>query len=133
MASTQGQLITSKENIPVAPLHVGELIIKILFTAMCYNDAYTWTCKVNSWELDQVNNVVSLINFLSYFHCFVFGLLLATFVLASRVTSTSFFAAQKFMNYCPPTPLSIPDISPASLPVRRTTNHSMLDSDLIVK
>ncbi|KAG6434573.1 hypothetical protein SASPL_106211 [Salvia splendens] len=56
--ATQGQVITCKaavawepnkplviEEVQVAPPQAGEVRIKILFTALCHTDAYTWTGK----------------------------------------------------------------------------------------
>ncbi|CAN1157781.1 Alcohol dehydrogenase class-3 [Linum perenne] len=56
--STQGQVSTCKaavawepnkplviEDVQVAPPQAGEVRIKILFTALCHTDAYTWSCK----------------------------------------------------------------------------------------
>ncbi|KAL5705272.1 hypothetical protein ACHQM5_023600 [Ranunculus cassubicifolius] len=57
--ATQGQIITCKatvawepnkplviEDVEVAPPQAGEVRIKILFTALCHTDAYTWSGKV---------------------------------------------------------------------------------------
>uniref|UniRef100_F6HZS7 Alcohol dehydrogenase-like N-terminal domain-containing protein n=1 Tax=Vitis vinifera TaxID=29760 RepID=F6HZS7_VITVI len=56
--ATTGQVITCKaavaweankplviEDVQVAPPQVGEVRIKILFTALCHTDAYTWSGK----------------------------------------------------------------------------------------
>ncbi|KAG5383364.1 hypothetical protein IGI04_034834 [Brassica rapa subsp. trilocularis] len=56
--ATQGQVITCKaavayepnkpliiEDVQVAPPQAGEVRIKILFTALCHTDAYTWSGK----------------------------------------------------------------------------------------
>ncbi|KAH9785085.1 Alcohol dehydrogenase class-3 [Citrus sinensis] len=56
--STEGQVITCKaavawepnkplviEDVQVAPPQAGEVRIKILFTALCHTDAYTWSGK----------------------------------------------------------------------------------------
>ncbi|KAK1561186.1 hypothetical protein Q3G72_035274 [Acer saccharum] len=56
--TTQGQVITCKaavawepnkplviEDVQVAPPQAGEVRIKILFTALCHTDAYTWSGK----------------------------------------------------------------------------------------
>ncbi|KAG6437925.1 hypothetical protein SASPL_102856 [Salvia splendens] len=56
--ATQGQVITCKaavawepnkplviEEVQVAPPQAGEVRIKILFTALCHTDAYTWSGK----------------------------------------------------------------------------------------
>ena len=34
------------EDVQVAPPQAGEVRIKILFTALCHTDAYTWSGKV---------------------------------------------------------------------------------------
>lgn len=36
------------EDVQVAPPQAGEVRIKILYTALCHTDAYTWSGKVNS-------------------------------------------------------------------------------------
>ncbi|KAL3850017.1 hypothetical protein ACJIZ3_011899 [Penstemon smallii] len=56
--ATQGQIITCKaavawepnkplviEDVQVAPPQAGEVRIKVLFTALCHTDAYTWSGK----------------------------------------------------------------------------------------
>ncbi|CAI0549316.1 unnamed protein product [Linum tenue] len=56
--ATQGQVITCKaavawepnkplviEDVQVAPPQAGEVRVKILFTALCHTDAYTWSGK----------------------------------------------------------------------------------------
>ena len=35
------------EDVQVAPPQAGEVRIKILFTALCHTDAYTWSGKVD--------------------------------------------------------------------------------------
>ncbi|XP_057438475.1 alcohol dehydrogenase class-3-like [Lotus japonicus] len=58
MATTQGQVITCKaavawepnkpltiEDVQVAPPQAGEVRVKILYTALCHTDAYTWSGK----------------------------------------------------------------------------------------
>ena len=57
--ATQGQVITCKaavawepnkplviEDVQVAPPQAGEVRVKILYTALCHTDAYTWGGKV---------------------------------------------------------------------------------------
>ncbi|KAJ8431701.1 hypothetical protein Cgig2_022323 [Carnegiea gigantea] len=64
MADTQGRVITCKaavawepnkplviEDVEVAPPQAGEVRIKILYTALCHTDAYTWSGKVSTFLL----------------------------------------------------------------------------------
>ncbi|PPD75608.1 hypothetical protein GOBAR_DD27464 [Gossypium barbadense] len=59
--ATAGEVITCKaavayepnkplviEDVQVAPPQAGEVRVKILFTALCHTDAYTWSGKVES-------------------------------------------------------------------------------------
>lgn len=39
------------EDVQVAPPQAGEVRIKILFTALCHTDAYTWSGKVLAFSL----------------------------------------------------------------------------------
>ena len=50
----------SIEDVEVAPPQAGEVRIKILFTALCHTDAYTWSGKVD---------------FFLFFCCSIFGLI----------------------------------------------------------
>jgi hypothetical protein len=39
------------EDVQVAPPQAGEVRVKILFTALCHTDAYTWSGKVDTFFL----------------------------------------------------------------------------------
>ncbi|KAK4492453.1 hypothetical protein RD792_003262 [Penstemon davidsonii] len=71
--ATQGQIITCKaavawepnkplviEDVQVAPPQAGEVRVKVLFTALCHTDAYTWSGKMLIHIMDQNSDIVSL-------------------------------------------------------------------------
>ena len=53
----------SIEDVQVAPPQAGEVRIKILFTALCHTDAYTWSGKVHDCVLYLTSYLV-----LFFFH-----------------------------------------------------------------
>ncbi|GJN22537.1 hypothetical protein PR202_gb10112 [Eleusine coracana subsp. coracana] len=74
-SSTQGQVITCKaavayepnkpmviEDVQVAPPQAGEVRIKILFTALCHTDHYTWSGK----KPDGTELLIPRVSFLAF-------------------------------------------------------------------
>lgn len=39
------------EDVQVAPPQAGEVRVKVLYTALCHTDAYTWSGKVISYSI----------------------------------------------------------------------------------
>jgi hypothetical protein len=43
------------EDVQVAPPQAGEVRVKILFTALCHTDAYTWSGKVDLFFFNMIS------------------------------------------------------------------------------
>lgn len=53
------------EDVQVAPPQAGEVRVKILYTALCHTDAYTWSGKVSPFLFVNVQHLPIVIGLFS--------------------------------------------------------------------